>query len=267
MEKNEDKVAKTCGKISEIQENNLIQLENPLFIIKNHIPNITQTPQNPQNSGGFYGKTREVLLSSEMGQINDYGVEKVPINDYEIKKDTDSIKSLNNRLGNTNNPKNSYEGEKNNQCINDNKFSNIINNIDKNNKGFNNNKFDNGCLSDDCLIDYNSNNYINLSEEKNKMGSSGMEPNRLTPDYNHYNKPKYLNVSVSSEDSRAGMAEWSTQSINTRYPMGCVGSIPTLGAAENYKGISNKNNKIKIPSQSVLSLNNFQEVKIFENGI
>jgi len=39
-----------------------IQLENPDFITRNHIPNITQTPQNQQNSGGFSGKTREVKI-------------------------------------------------------------------------------------------------------------------------------------------------------------------------------------------------------------
>lgn len=51
----------------------LIELKNLDFFIKNHIPNIYQTPQNQQNLGGFYGKTREVPLSKEIEQINDFG--------------------------------------------------------------------------------------------------------------------------------------------------------------------------------------------------
>ena len=70
---------------------------------------------------------------------------------------------------------------------------------------------------------------------KNRRGSSGMGPNQLIPDYNNYSKNKYLNVSIHSKKSRTGMAEWSTQSVDTRCPSGCVGSIPTPSAT-----ISNK---------------------------
>ena len=41
-------------------------------IAKNHIPNITQTPSKMENAGGFYGKTREMPPSSEIGQIYDF---------------------------------------------------------------------------------------------------------------------------------------------------------------------------------------------------
>ena len=62
-------------------------------------------------------------------------------------------------------------------------------------------------------------------------GINRMEPNRLIPDCDCSNNLKYLNVSVELINGRAEMAEWSTQSVDTRYPSGCVGSIPTLGAA------------------------------------
>lgn len=89
-----------------------------------------------------------------------------------------------------------------------------------------------------------SNNYLNVLEEKNKKGSNGMEPNKLSTDLINYNEWKYLNVSVDSDNDRAEMAEWSTQSAVNRCPSGCVGSIPTLGAAENCAEINNQG-KIK----------------------
>ena len=97
---------------------------------------------------------------------------------------------------------------------------------------------------------------ITNNEEKNKKGSNGMEPNLLTPSCDNSNKAKYLNVSVDSIDNRAGMAEWSTQLVNTKYPSGCVGSIPTSSADENsnYKIKKVPIQDIK-PGQYVLSLN------------
>ena len=72
--------------------------------------------------------------------------------------------------------------------------------------------------------------YLN---KKNKKDSNGMvESSRLIPDDNSRER-KYLNVSVNLDKSRARMAEWLTQSVDTRHPSGFVGSIPTPGAA-NY---------------------------------
>ena len=62
--------------------------------------------------------------------------------------------------------------------------------------------------------------------KKRKMGSNGMEPNRLILNGNH-NCTKYLNVSISALNRYAGMAEWLTQLIDTQRPSGHVGSIPT----------------------------------------
>ena len=70
----------------------------------------------------------------------------------------------------------------------------------------------------------------NMSYEKSKEGSNGMEPNRLSPN-DYCNDSEYLNVSINSNYSHAGMAEWSTQSVVTRCPSGYVGSIPTPGVA------------------------------------
>ena len=64
-----------------ILKNNWIQLEKYGFvlrnILKNHIPHITQTPQKMENAGGFYGKTREMPLSSEIGKIYDFQEVKI----------------------------------------------------------------------------------------------------------------------------------------------------------------------------------------------
>lgn len=68
-------------------------------------------------------------------------------------------------------------------------------------------------------------------KNKRKMGSIRMGPNPLILDYIIYNKKKYLNLSIYNLNSCAGMAEWSTQSTDTRYPSGRVGSIPTASAA------------------------------------
>ena len=65
------------------------------------------------------------------------------------------------------------------------------------------------------------------SDKKNKRSSSGTEPNCLIHDYNKYNNKKYLNISVDYDRSHAGVAEWLTQSSDTRCPKGFVGSIPT----------------------------------------
>lgn len=48
--------------------------------------------------------------------------------------------------------------------------------------------------------------------------------------YSHNNLKKYLNISVSLKSYCAGVAEWLTQSIDTRCPSGFVGSIPTPSA-------------------------------------
>ncbi len=90
-------------------------------------------------------------------------------------------------------------------------------------------------VSTDCN-DFNDNRYLNVEEEENKKGSNGMvKPNLLKPDYDNLNDNRYLNVSIDTIYCRARMAEWSTQSIETRYPSGCVGSIPTPGATENFR--------------------------------
>ena len=76
---------------------------------------------------------------------------------------------------------------------------------------------------------------------KNKKGSNGMvKPNPLKPDYIKLNDHEYLNISTNFNKSCAGMAEWSTQSAETRYPSGCVGSIPTAGATISNKLLKNR---------------------------
>ena len=94
------------------------------------------------------------------------------------------------------------------------------------------------------------------NNEKNKKGSNGVEPNKLSSDYDNYKEQKYLNISVDVVNSRAEMAEWLTQSVVIRCPSGCVGSIPTLGADDNSKY---KIKKVQIKdiksSDYVLSLN------------
>lgn len=64
---------------------------------------------------------------------------------------------------------------------------------------------------------------------KIKRGSNGTKLNKLKPDNSIYGIMKYLNISISSDVSHAGMAEWLTQSVETRYLSGFVGSIPTVG--------------------------------------
>lgn len=83
---------------------------------------------------------------------------------------------------------------------------------------------------------YQCNNYINFSEEdKKEKGLGGMaKPNkRLIPSSNNYNVREYLNISVDYFNSRAGMAEWSTQLVDTQWSSfgGSAGSIPVPGAA------------------------------------
>lgn len=97
------------------------------------------------------------------------------------------------------------------------------------------------------FADYNmiNNNIYSKFYEKNKKGSNGVEPNKLSSDYDIHKEQKYLNISVNIVNSRAGMAEWLTQSVVIRCPSGCVGSIPTLGAAENFIEIDNQNIKVK----------------------
>ena len=64
--------------------------------------------------------------------------------------------------------------------------------------------------------------------KKNKMGSNGMEPAMLTPRYNMFNYTTYLNVSKKYFYGYADMAEWLTQLVNTKRPLGLVGSISTI---------------------------------------
>ena len=74
--------------------------------------------------------------------------------------------------------------------------------------------------------------------QKNKKGSNGTEPNQLKPDYNNYNKQKYLNVSIDIHRGCAGMAERSTQLVNTQSSFrGHVGLIPTPSATFSNKSI------------------------------
>lgn len=56
---------------------------------------------------------------------------------------------------------------------------------------------------------------------QNKKGSNRMEPNKITPDYKKCKEQKYLNISVDFVESYAGMVEWSTQSDDSRYHLGC----------------------------------------------
>ncbi len=65
-----------------------------------------------------------------------------------------------------------------------------------------------------------------IAIKKRKRDSNGMESARLIPD-SIISYKKYLNVSINFYKDHVGMAEWSTQSVDTRYPLGCVGSIPT----------------------------------------
>lgn len=70
-----------------------------------------------------------------------------------------------------------------------------------------------------------------IINKKIKGSNRMVEPNWLIPSYNFYNKKKYLNVSVDSNDS-AGLAEWLLQLVDTKSSSfrGLVGSIPTPGA-------------------------------------
>lgn len=142
--------------------------------------------------------------------------------------------------------------KKNKLLINENKNNLLIDNILIDNKI---NKYVNNVTSRVMQIfaDYNmiNNKYLKFYE-KNKKGSNGVEPNKLSSDYDIYKEQKYLNISVDIINSRAGMAEWLTQSVVIRCPSGCVGSIPTLGAAENFVEINNKTifNTLKIWSIS-----------------
>jgi hypothetical protein len=74
--------------------------------------------------------------------------------------------------------------------------------------------------------------------KKRKMGSNGMEPNRLILNSN-CNCTKYLNVSIPVFNRYAGMAEWLTQLIDTQRPSGHVGSIPT-SSVTNIKLLNEK---------------------------
>lgn len=73
-------------------------------------------------------------------------------------------------------------------------------------------------------------------EMKNKKGLGGMaKPKKLSTDSSNYSKKKYLNISINSFHSCAGMAEWLTQSAVNRCPSGHVGPIPTAGAVFSIK--------------------------------
>lgn len=76
-------------------------------------------------------------------------------------------------------------------------------------------------------------NKMSIKNKKIKKGSNGMEPrNLLTPSSGNYNRKKYLNFLVRHINSYAGMAEWSTQLVNTECPFGFVGSIPTSSVTQ-----------------------------------
>jgi hypothetical protein len=87
-------------------------------------------------------------------------------------------------------------------------------------------------------------------KKKKKKGSNGMEPNRLILN-NYYRKDKYLNVSLGNFSCCVGVAEWSMQSIDTRYPSGCVGSIPTPDAVFIFINLEINKNKISKSFDSV----------------
>ena len=65
-----------------------------------------------------------------------------------------------------------------------------------------------------------------LSMKKERGSNRMAEPNCLIREY-IFNISKYLNVSI---DNRAWVAEWLTQSLDTRCPSGYAGSIPVPGA-------------------------------------
>ncbi len=80
---------------------------------------------------------------------------------------------------------------------------------------------------------------INIINKKNKVGSNGMTHARLKTDCNNISNSKYLNVSISCINSCAGMAEWSTQSIENRCPLGAWVQFP-LPAQQNFKSFLSK---------------------------
>ena len=98
----------------------------------------------------------------------------------------------------------------------------------------------------------------NIFNMKNKKGSNGMvQYNLLTRNYD--SNKKYLNILVASANSHAAVAEWLTQSADTRCPFGVAGSIPTssLDLLSMFQ-----NTKVKTFASSVtLNSNRFQEVK------
>ena len=79
--------------------------------------------------------------------------------------------------------------------------------------------------------------------ELNKKGSNGMvKPNLLIRDYDKYNNEEYLNISVRFrlDAGHARVAEWLTQSFDTRCPSGFVGSIPISSVTNNFNKNINK---------------------------
>ena len=69
---------------------------------------------------------------------------------------------------------------------------------------------------------------MNLSaiNRKNKRSSGRMESNCLIRNYNRCNDKRYLNISVDYNGSRAGVAEWLTQLLDTQCLKWFAGSIP-----------------------------------------
>ena len=72
------------------------------------------------------------------------------------------------------------------------------------------------------FLDENNNPVKIYVNEKKEMGSNGMEPNKLSSDYENCKCNNYINLSVNDNISYVGMAEWPTQSVVIRCPSGFV---------------------------------------------
>ena len=78
---------------------------------------------------------------------------------------------------------------------------------------------------------------VEMNVVKNKKGSKRMAgPKSLIHDYPIISNKKYLNISTGYDRSHAGMEEWLSRSLDTRWPFGLVGSIPVAGVT-NYSNL------------------------------
>ena len=68
------------------------------------------------------------------------------------------------------------------------------------------------------------------NKKKKKDSNRVVKLDRLIPDYNIFNISPFISLSVEPNSYCAGMAEWSSRSVDTRCPSGFVGSIPTPSA-------------------------------------